>query len=633
MSTVSTSPAWQRALIVLSGTFVGVVVVGCLYWAKTVLVPVALAVFLTFLLTPVVSFLQQRGLRRMPAVILVVLQAALVLGGIVWLLTVEVRSVADDLPQYTENIKEKIKSIRQMGAGTQRLGKMFQDIAAQWNLLPANAEGEDADPPIGAAADKVATVIIQPDGQEWLSRLPALLVPVVEVLGGLGLALILVVFMLLKRENLRDRVIRLAGNGRMTVLTKALDDAGRRISRFLLVQLFINGSFGLVVTLGLFLIDVPHALLWGFLAYILRYVPYLGSWVTAFVLFTLSVAVFPGWVQPFLVLGAIIGLELLAANIVEPKLFGRSMGVSEVAMLVAAAFWALLWGPVGLVLSSPLTVCLAVLGKYVPQLSFLDVLLGDESLLDADVSYYQRLLARDQDEATQLVLARAKTSGVEEVYDGLLVPALHFVKRDRELDAFTEADEKYILRATREIVEDLGERQAAATTASEAQAPATDATDAVPPNKVRVLGCPGHGDADALALEMLRQLLDPAHWDVEVLSLDMLTGEMVALAGAQNPPVVCIGAMPPGGLAHTRYLCKRLRACLPTARIVVGRWGLKGNVDENREQLLEAGADQVETTLLETRNHLQAWLPVLDQGQVKTTAAGDVARNGQMAAV
>lgn len=621
MATVSTIPAWQRALITLAGTFVGVVVVGCLYLAKTVLVPVALAVFLTFLLTPVVSFLQHRGLRRTPAVILVVLQAALVLGGIVWLLTVEVGSVADDLPQYTENIKEKIKSVRQMGAGTQRLGKMFQDIAAQWNLLPVNADGDDEGPPVGPPPEKVATVIIQPDGQEWLARLPALLVPVAEVLGGLGLALVLVVFMLLKRENLRDRLIRLAGHGRMTVLTKALDDAGRRISRFLLVQVFINGSFGLVLTLGLFLFDVPNAVLWGFLAAILRYVPYLGSWVTAGLLFLLSVAVFPGWVQPLVILGSIIGLELLAANIVEPRLFGRSMGVSEVALLVAAAFWALLWGPIGLVLSSPLTVCLVVLGKYVPQLSFLDVLLGDDTLLDVDVSYYQRLLARDQDEATQLVLAQARTLGVEEVYDGLLVPALHYVKRDRELDALSEADEKYILRATREILEDLGERQTAAAAAKEVPAPATEVPAAAPPNKVLVLGCPGHSEADALALEMLRQLLDPARWDVEVLSLDMLSGEMVALAGTRNPPVICIGAVPPGGLAHTRYLCKRLRACLPAARIVVGRWGLKGNVEENREQLLEAGADQVETTLRETSTHLHAWLPVLDQGPGKATAA------------
>jgi methylmalonyl-CoA mutase cobalamin-binding subunit len=209
------------------------------------------------------------------------------------------------------------------------------------------------------------------------------------------------------------------------------------------------------------------------------------------------------------------------------------------------------------------------------------------------------------------------------------MPALNYVKRDRERDDLTEADEQFVLRATREIVEDLGERQA--TAAGKAGAPAEEGIEAPAPRKVRVLGCPGQDEADRLALEMLRQLLDPARWEVEVLSLEMLSAELVALAGEKEPAVVCIGALPPGGLAHTRYLCKRLRARLPEARIVVGRWGLKGNVEQNQEQLREAGADQVETTLLETRTHLHAWLPVLAQERVKTTAGA--ARERRMVAV
>jgi predicted PurR-regulated permease PerM len=571
-------------------------------------------------LTPLVSFLQQRGLRRTPAVILVVLLATLFSTSVVGLLTVEVRSVAGDLPHYTQNIKRKVKSLQEAAEGTAGLGKLINDISEQWNLEPMRPNNErEADKsalPVGVAPEKPATVIIQPESSAWLSRLPALLVPVAEVLGGLGLALVLTLFMLLKRENLRDRLIRLVGHGRMTVLTKALDEAGRRISRFLLVQLFTNASFGLVVTVGLFSIQVPHALLWGFLSALLRYIPYLGSLITTVVLFTLSLGIFSGWVPPLLVLGLIVGLEVVTANLVEPRLFGHSIGVSEVALLVAAAFWAFLWGPIGLVLSSPLTVCLVVLGKYVPQLEFLDVLLGDDTCLDADVSYYQRLLARDQDEATQMVLVHSKTSGSEQVYDTLLIPALNYVQRDRELHDLTEADETFILQATREILEDLGERQAAKATVASVSEHEGTATTA--PRKVRILGCPGHDEADALALEMLRQLLDPARWDVELLPLEMLSAQMVALAETKEPAIVCIGALPPGGLAHTRYLCKRLRACLPNARIVVGRWGLKGKVEENQEHLRDAGADQIETTLLETRTHLHEWLPVLDQGAAKT---------------
>ena len=635
MTKASAVPGWQRALVVLAGTVVGVVVVSCLYWAQKVCIPVALAVFLTFLLAPLVSFLQRRRLGRTPSVILVVLLAALLLSGGVWLITAEVTSLAGEVPRYTENIKVKIRSLRQMGKGSvvERLEKMIQDISGEWQSQRASPEGEVTDKtaePVGVAPEKPPAVVVQPESPPWLSRLPALFSPLVESLGSLALALVLVVFMLLKREGLRNRLIRLVGHGRLTMATKALDDAGQRISRFLLMQLIINASFGLVLALGLLLIQVPHALLWGLLAAILRYVPYLGSSITSVLLVALSLAFFSGWVQPLLVVGLIVVLELVTANIVEPRLFGHSMGVSEVALLVAAAFWAFLWGPIGLLLSSPLTVCLVVLGKYVPQLEFLDVLLGDEPALDADVSYYQRLLARDQDEAAQLVLAQVKLSSLEQVYDGILIPALHYLKQDRERDDLTEADEEFVLRATREIVADLGERKA---TAAEAAGTLLDGgTEALAPRQVRILGCPGRDESDALALEMLRQLLDPLRWEVEVLSMEMLSSESVAQAGEKEPAVVCIAALPPGGLAHTRYLCKRLRARLPGARIVVGRWGLKDKLEENQEQLKEAGADQVETTLLETRTHLRTWLPVLMPEGAKTPA-GRAAAEGRMVAV
>ncbi len=623
MAKASAVPAWQRALVVLASTVVGVVVVSCLYWAQKVFIPVALAVFLTFLLAPLVGFLQRRRLGRAPSVLLVALGAALALGGVVWLVTAEVTSLARELPTYTDNIQAKVRSVREMseGAGADRLSKMLRDITGAWKSKPAAPEGGEADRPAAPAAvtpDKPAAVVMQPDSPAWLGRLPDLLAPAAEVFGSLALTLVLVVFMLLKREDLRNRLIRLVGHGRITVTTKAVDDAGQRISRFLRMQFIINGSYGLTMTAGLLAIRVPHAFLWGFLAGALRYVPYLGTSLTSLLLVTVSLAVFPGWVQPLLVVGLILALELITYNVMEPWLFSQSMGVSAVALLVAAAFWAFLWGPVGLILSSPLTVCLVVLGKYVPQLEFLDVLLGDEAPLEADVSYYQRLLARDQDEAAQLVLAQAKASPPEQVCDTLLVPALNYVKRDRERDELTEADEQFVLRATREIVEDLGERQAAAAVAAGAQVPA--GAGAGPPRKTRVLGCPGHDEADGLALEMLRQLLDPALWEMEVMSAEVLSAELVSLAGEKEPALVCIGALPPGGLAHTRYLCKRLRARLPGARIVVGRWGLKGNVEQNQEQLREAGADQVETTLTETRDHLTAWRPVLAAEEAK--AAG-----------
>jgi hypothetical protein len=267
-----------------------------------------------------------------------------------------------------------------------------------------------------------------------------------------------------------------------------------------------------------------------------------------------------------------------------------------VALLVTAAFWTFLWGPIGLVLSGPLTVCLVVLGRHVPQLEFFAVLLGDEPPLEPDVIYYQRLLAADQDEAAEVARAYGVEKSPAEAFDAVLVPALAHARLDRARGGLTERDERLILETTREVVEDLGER------------PDTPADGAA---AVRLLACPARDEADELALEMLRGLLDPARWQVEVTGYERLSAELLELADERRPAAVCIGSLPPGGLSHTRYLCKRLRAKLPDVKILVGRWGLRDGLDQNKEQLREAGADEVATTLREARDLLTAWLPVL----------------------
>jgi predicted PurR-regulated permease PerM len=612
-------PAWQRALIILTGTVVSVVVVACLYWAQLVLIPVALAVFLSFLLSPLVAFLQGRGLGRVPAVLIVVLLATLLLGGFCWMMTHQVTGLIRELPQYTGNIKGKIKGLRQMiqSPAADRIERMVHEISGELKPRPAAGEGGPPENPgTDTAPESPTTVVVQPETPSWLSRLPFFLGHAAETLGGLGLTIILVIFMLLKREDLRNRVIRLVGHGRLTVTTKAVDDAAQRMSRFLVMQVIVNGCFGLALAVGLFLIGVKYALLWGALVGVLRYIPYLGTWAAALLPITLSLAMFEGWLQPLLVIGLFLSLDLFTYNVIEPRMFGKSIGVSEVALLVAAAFWAFLWGPVGLVLANPLTVCLVVLGKHVPQLGFLDVLLGDEPALEPDVTYYQRLLARDQDEATELVLAQSKGSPPEQLYDELLVPSLNYLRRDRERDDLTEADEQYVLRATCEILEDLGERRAAAMHAETGE-PSKDGAESPAPLKIRVLGCPARDEADRLALDMLRQLLDPAKWEVEVLSEEMLTAEQVSQAVEERPAVLCIGSLPPGGLAHTRYLCKRLRGRLPAVKVIAGLWGQRGNIEQTQEQLREAGADLVATTLQETQAQLNGWLPVLDDEEAR----------------
>jgi len=621
---VANAPApasWQRAVVVLAGTVVATAVIASLYWAQAVFIPVALAVFLTFVLSPAVTALQRQRLGRMPAVFLVVLSAALALGGAAWLVTTQVAGLLRDLPTHTENIMKKTRALREMGQGSvgEGLDKMFQEVSGVWN---AEGTGEGATPgqPATQPGDAGATVparpaavVVQPQSPPWLGHLSSMLQPVAASLGTLALAFVLVVFMLLKREDLRNRLIRLAGHGRLTTTTKAVEEAGQRISRYLLMQAIINGGCGLIFTVALLIIGVPYAPLWGFALALLRYVPYIGSWLALLLPLALSVAVAPGWGRPLAVLACFVVLELTAANVVEPRVFGHSIGVSEVALLIAAAFWAFLWGPIGLVLSGPLTVCLVVLGRYVPRLAFLDVLLGDQPALDPEVTYYQRLLARDHDEAEKLVLERAKGSAPEEVFDQLLVPALSFAKRDLERDDLSEADAEFVVQATREIVADLGERQAAA-----APKPAPEHALA----RVRLLACAAGAGADLLGVEMLTALLDPTRWDVEMLGPESLTSDV--LAAAENGlAMICIGSLPPGGLAHSRYLCKRLRARFPGVKIVVGRWGLKGDVEPNREQLREAGADLVATTLADTRDQLNTWLPILSGEQSRVSENGE----------
>jgi predicted PurR-regulated permease PerM len=341
-----------------------ILIIACLYWAKVVLIPVALAILVTFLLNPVVNMLQHRWLPHTPAVLLVVALVFSAVSGLGWMLMRQLTILAYELPHYQENLKQKISDFHALGKGglIERVQTTIQEITGELQQLkpPTLPEmqppGESTVPPNGDP-EKPVPVVVQ--GPSVLWQLPSLLEPLATV----GLVIVLVIFMLIRYTDLRSRLVHLVGYGRLTIATKALDEAGHRISRYLLMQSIINGSFGVAVGLGLFLIGVPYAVLWGFLAAVLRFIPYVGPIVSTLLPSALSLAVFPGWGHPFLVIGLILMLELASNMIMEPLLYGQSAGVSEVALLVAVAFWTWLWGAVGLFLATPMTVCLAVLCK------------------------------------------------------------------------------------------------------------------------------------------------------------------------------------------------------------------------------------------------------------------------------
>jgi predicted PurR-regulated permease PerM len=582
-----------------------------------VFVPIAIAAFLTFLLNPLVASLRRRGVGKTPSVLIAVLITALLLTIIGWMATSQISSLFHELPNYTYTVKEKIRSLKQVALGSSPIAKMVADIYDEI-ALPSPAAGgnvarESGDIRVGE--DQPRTAVVAPGAPFWLSRIATFLSPLMESMAQLALALVLLIFMLHRREQLRNRIIRLLGQGRIAATTRFVDEAGQRVSRFLLMQALVNGTFGLIIGTGLLLIGVRYALLWGFLAAIFRYLPFIGPILSAVFPVAISFAMSSTLAPTLLVIGLFMAVELVIANLVEPRLYGLSMGVSEIALLVSAAFWAFLWGPIGLVLSSPLTVCLVSLGRYTPKLEFLWLLLGDEPALDPQISFYQRLLARDEREALELILATLEPDCADSVYDTMLVPALRASKRGHRQNLISDADLSFVLGATKKIVEDLGER--CRVNPNQGRASDIDARDSgrKSPTPIKILGCPGHGKADRLALEMLRQLLDPDQCALELIEPETLASELIALIAANKPSLICIATVPPGGLARTRYLCKRLRTEFPDLRIVVCRWGSKADPLRDPGGLKKVGADTVTATLVETRRRIASLLPVLAANQ------------------
>jgi predicted PurR-regulated permease PerM len=573
-----------------------VLIIASLYWAQAVLIPVAVSILLTFLLTPVADSLERLGLGRVFSVILIVILAFSFLAAVGGVVTLELTSVANELPIYRNNIEQKIADIRGAGKGgaLEKVQKTAEEVKKE---LQKKDELAKAQP-------KPREVVVQGEQSSTFWPLPLDIAPIFERLASGGLAIVLVIFMLIQRENLRNRLIRLIGYGRLTVTTKALEEASQRISRYLLMQSIVNASFGITVGIALSLIGLPYALLWGFLAAMLRFIPYVGPWAAAIMPSALSLIVFEGWMWPALVLAVFLALELVANTILEPWLYGESAGVSEVGLLIAVAFWTWLWGPIGLILATPLTVCVVVLSKYVPQLDFISVLMSDEPVMKSNISYYQRLLAGDQDEAAEILEEQLKTHPVESIYDEVLIPTLNYVKRDRALGRLAENDQQFIFQATREILQDLdglkpgnssNPTNFSDVTRIERISPSTAA-------KVRIVGYPVRDEANELALLMFGQLLDPARYELALLAHETLTSEAIKQIAEKSPSLVCIASLPPGGLAQTRYLCKRLRGQFPNLKIIVGRWGTRS--ENNGNSLLAAGADKVGSTMVETRDQV-----------------------------
>ena len=429
--------------------------------------------------------------------------------------------------------------------------------------------------------------IVPDDPVTSYASMLTMLNPLLEPLVTTGLVVVLVIFMLINREDLRNRVVSLAGPGRLAMTTKALDEAGNRLSRYLLMQLIINGSYGIGVAVGLLVLGVPYAPLWGLLAAVLRYIPYLGPWLAALMPLALAIAVFDGWGRLLVLIGFFVVLELFSNMVMEPLMYGQSIGVSEASLLVAVAFWTWLWGAVGLVLAVPLTVCLVVMGKYVPALRIFDVLLGERPPISPDAALYHRLLAQDGDEGLEIVQEQLKSTSRERIADEMLLPCLIAARRDLASDQIEADDYQNILKGLRELIVELGADQ---NRNQESATPADDALDGRPV----IVACPVRDEGEEVALHLLPQLT-PATVRTLLIADESPITDLLAAVEEHQPVMVCLASLPPGGLATTALLCRRLHARFPDVRIVVWRWG-----DRNAAAPLKtAGADQVVFTLQE----------------------------------
>ncbi len=571
-------------------------VLGFLYWAKVIIIPLALSVLLTFLLSPIVTWLQQHGIARVVAVFLASSLALSGIMGAMWGVTSQMGGLLDAYPQYEDNILSKLNQLSQrerdglldkLQAVTERITEQLTDNPVLENSLPLSADKKgkrDAQP-----------VRIVNDGPFQLSQLWSVFGPMLEPLANAGLIIVLVCFMLINREDLRDRVISLIGVEQIARTTRAFEDAGERVSRYLLMQLLINVGYGVAVALGLWLIGVPYAPLWGFFGALLRYIPYLGAWLTAILPITLSLLITPDWSLAIMVIALFCVLELVTNMIIEPMLYGRGMGVSQAALLVCVAFWTWLWGSIGLILASPLTVCIVVLGRHVPHLKFLDTMLGDRPTLSLEQRFYQRLLADDIDEASYLIEQELsnENSTLTQVFDKLAIPALAQARADLRTGKIDSDEQRGIVENLQVIIADQ-DKVDVPVEREDKQA-----------HRNIVLAVPARDSIDELAISMLSKSISGQDFEWHEISSMGLATEVLTTIEQLNANIIVITTIYPSSLAHAVYLCKRIRARFPEIVIVVCRLGINHIEDiklsaNNKNQMQAAGANMIVYTLQET---------------------------------
>ena len=585
----------EGPLVVAAWSIVGAAVVGALYIGRDLLIPIALALLLSFVLSPLVSLAKRVRIPRSIAVVALVLMAFGVIVGLGAVLAGQVAQLAGDLPKYQSTMRAKVQSVGEMmggGATLDRAADLLQDLGEELDRPKSSGQTfpTDGRPGSGKPQDPVPVQVRQPPPTA-VENMRAVIEPLIHPLATTGVMIIFVIFILLQREDIRNRFMRLAGSQDIQRTTAALDDAARRLSRLLLTQLALNSAFGLVIGFGLAAIGVPSAALWGIMAAVLRFVPYIGAIIGALLPMALAAAVDPGW-SSFLLTAAFFAVtEFTLAHLIEPMAFGRSTGLSPVAVVVSATFWTALWGPIGLVLSTPLTICLVVLGRHVPSLSFLDTLLGDRPALSPPEIFYQRMLARDPIEASEKAREVLQERSLSAYYEEVALPGLLLAQRDAERGALQAERLEALRSSVSELIEDLdsfddtdpkegeetldpeaidaiehveSDASAADLTPGPQSAPRPD-----PAFRVRCVGA--RTPVEGAAAEIMAQLLGKHGLAPQLEDDDFLLTSGVVEMEAAGPSIVCVAFLD-AEEAHVRLVVRRVRRRLPSAYVVAACW-------------------------------------------------------------
>ncbi|MGH8237884.1 MAG: AI-2E family transporter [Steroidobacteraceae bacterium] len=568
-----------------------VLVVAVLWAAKTVLLPLALGIILAFALTPVVKLFDRYRLPRVAGVALTMLLALGIVGGIGYVVVDQFAELSTQLTRYTSSMRRKVAELRP--------GKdaIFRQFTRTVDRVTEQLDDNAADV---RSAQAVRVVAPRTPVERLRETAGAIFEPIASTI----IVIALVAFMLGQREDLRDRFIRLLGSESVSLTTRLMDEATYRVSQFLLWQTLINVLFGALVTAGLYWIGVPYAALWGGFTAVLRFVPYVGTLLSVLMPASLAFATFPGWAETVQTIALFLTLDFITAWFIEPLVFGRRTGVSSFALLISALFWIWVWGPVGLLLATPLTVCIAVLGRNVRSLRFLAVIFAEEPALTPHIRFYQRLLARDEDEATLVVERKRAESGTAGVIHEVLLPALMLVSQHRSQHEITEEDAVFILDVINETV-----LQMASGEENQPVAPVT--------------GLAARAPEDQTALALLRVAVGAK--SMTLVPLDLSADEAVNDAIEQRPVAVCIGAISPTRGAEVRNFCRRLRNAVPETKVIVLRPpALDVDMERSSTRMHEAGADIVVTNAREAVAAIEGLLADVPATRATLKSVGQV---------